>query len=59
MQLRWLREEEGLSQAALAKRVGVSQQQVAKLEGPAANPSVATLAKALGREAVLEFEAVG
>jgi antitoxin HicB len=58
LQIRWLREEHGLSQAALAKRMAVSQQQVAKLERPGGNPSVETLAKvarALGREPVVEF----
>lgn len=56
--LRRIREAEGISQALLAKRVGVSQQQIAKLEGPDANPSVATISKlavALGREAELRF----
>lgn len=59
LQIRWMREEEGISQTELAKRIGVSQQQVAKLEQPGGNPSIATLAKvakALGREAVLDFE---
>jgi DNA-binding XRE family transcriptional regulator/predicted RNase H-like HicB family nuclease len=58
--LRWARQEAGLTQAQLAARVGVSQQQVAKLERPGANPSVATLqrlAKALGVRLELELVA--
>lgn len=43
--LRWARQDAGLTQAQLAKRAGVSQQQIAKLERPGANPSVATLRK--------------
>jgi len=59
LQIRWLREDLGLTQAQLAKRVGVSQQQVAKLENPAANPSLATLeAVAKGAGAVLDVRLV-
>jgi predicted RNase H-like HicB family nuclease/DNA-binding XRE family transcriptional regulator len=43
--LRWARQDAGLTQADLAARIGVSQQQVAKLERPGANPSIATLKK--------------
>ncbi len=43
LQIRWLREDLGLTQAQLARRVGVSQQQVAKLENPEANPTLSTL----------------
>jgi DNA-binding XRE family transcriptional regulator/predicted RNase H-like HicB family nuclease len=43
--LRWARQEAGLTQAELASRIGVSQQQVAKLERPGANPSIITLRK--------------
>jgi antitoxin HicB len=43
IQLRWLRDALGLSQAELAKRVGVSQQQIAKLEKPTSNPTIHTL----------------
>ncbi len=49
--LRWARQDAGLTQTELARRAGVSQQQVAKLERPGANPSIATLwkvAEALG-----------
>ena len=60
LQVRRLRDEQGLTQAALAARVGVSQQQIAKLERPGGNPSVGTLAKvaaALGCQIVVEFAA--
>lgn len=56
--LRWAREDEHLTQAQLAKRVGVSQQQLAKLEGPRANPTISTLAavaKGLGRHLSIEL----
>ena len=43
IQLRWLRDELGLSQAELAKQIGVSQQQIAKLEKPTSNPTIRTL----------------
>jgi transcriptional regulator with XRE-family HTH domain len=46
----------GLTQAQLASRMGVSQAAVAKLEGPRANPTIATLDAVLrgtGRELVL------
>jgi ribosome-binding protein aMBF1 (putative translation factor) len=58
--LRWARQDAGLTQAELAKRVSVSQQQVAKLERPGANPSIATLhelADALGLRLELELVA--
>jgi antitoxin HicB len=45
IELRWARQDAGLSQTELAARVGVSQQQIAKLERPGANPSIATLRK--------------
>jgi len=51
VRLRWARARLGMTQAELAKRAGVSQQQVAKLERPGSNPTVETLdrlAKALG-----------
>ncbi len=43
LQLRWMRAKHGLSQAQLAKRAGVSQQQIAKLESPKANPTLQTI----------------
>lgn len=58
--LRWARHDAGLTQAELAARVGVSQQQIAKLERPGANPSVVTLRKiadALGARLELELVA--
>lgn len=58
--LRWARLDAGLTQAELALRAGVSQQQVAKLERPGANPSIATLGKiatALGARLELELVA--
>ena len=44
--LRWAREDAGLTQAQLAKRMGVSQQAYAKLESPDANFTMETLARA-------------
>lgn len=52
LHLRWARQDKGLSQAELARRAGVSQQQIAKLEDPDSNPTIETLekvAQALGR----------
>jgi predicted RNase H-like HicB family nuclease/DNA-binding XRE family transcriptional regulator len=46
--LRWARVDAGLTQAEVAARAGVSQQQVAKLERPGANPSISTLRKIAG-----------
>jgi DNA-binding XRE family transcriptional regulator/predicted RNase H-like HicB family nuclease len=57
LMLRWARQDAGLSQAELAKRLGVSQQAVAKVEHPDANPTVDTLlrvAAALGMSLSLE-----
>lgn len=45
LQFRSMRSEKGWSQAELAKRVGVSQQQIAKLEDPDANPTIETIMK--------------
>jgi DNA-binding XRE family transcriptional regulator/predicted RNase H-like HicB family nuclease len=53
IQLRKARHDAGLSQTALAKRVGVTQQQIAALESPDANLTLGTLlqvAKALGQD---------
>jgi transcriptional regulator with XRE-family HTH domain len=50
------RREAGLSQAQLARRLGVSQAAVAKLERPDANPTIKTLSQALrmtGRQLVM------
>jgi len=57
--VRWARSDDGLTQGDLAKRMGVSQQQVAKLERPNANPSIETLARlatALGRRLDLKLD---
>jgi predicted transcriptional regulator len=45
VQLRWARQDAKLSQKQLADRAGVSQQQIAKLEDPDENPTLATLEK--------------
>lgn len=59
IELRWARQDAGLSQAELASRVGVSQQQIAKLEKPGANPSIVTLRKVAEAMGVrLQFELV-
>jgi predicted RNase H-like HicB family nuclease/DNA-binding XRE family transcriptional regulator len=57
VQLRWARQDAKLSQKQLADRAGVSQQQIAKLEDPDENPTLATLEKvfdALGVQVDLE-----
>jgi transcriptional regulator with XRE-family HTH domain len=45
--LRQARHQAGITQAQLARRLGVSQAAVAKLERPDANPTIATLEQAL------------
>jgi DNA-binding XRE family transcriptional regulator/predicted RNase H-like HicB family nuclease len=45
LEIRWARQEAKLSQGALGKLAGVSQQQIAKLENPDENPSLETLSK--------------
>jgi predicted RNase H-like HicB family nuclease/DNA-binding XRE family transcriptional regulator len=45
LQLRWARADQGLTQAAVAKRAGVTQQAIAKLEHPDGNPTLSTLEK--------------
>ena len=60
LQLRWARADRGLNQTQLAKRVGVSQQAIAKLESPDANPTIETLvrvADALGLRLDMQFRA--
>ncbi|HEV3190685.1 MAG TPA: type II toxin-antitoxin system HicB family antitoxin [Polyangiaceae bacterium] len=50
--IRWARHDAGLTQTELGKLAGVKQQQIAKLEDPAENPTLETIekvAKALGR----------
>lgn len=59
--LRLAREAAGLTQAQLAKLAGVSQQAIAKLEHPDANPTLKTLqsvAQALGATLRVSIEAV-
>jgi len=51
LQVRWERSKQGLTQGEVAKRAGVAQQQIAKLERPGENPTIGTIdkiAKALG-----------
>jgi DNA-binding XRE family transcriptional regulator len=58
IQIRWARQDARLSQAALGKRIGVSQQAIAKLEGGKGNVSLDTLekvARGLGRAVELRF----
>lgn len=43
--IRWARQSLGLSQAELAKRVGVTRQQISQLESPDANLTLETLEK--------------
>jgi predicted RNase H-like HicB family nuclease/DNA-binding XRE family transcriptional regulator len=59
LEIRWARNDAGLSQKAFGELVGVSQQQIAKLENPDGNPSIDTLDKvsrALGLRMTLGFE---
>ena len=56
--LRWARAEAGLTQTQLALRAHVSQQAIAKLEHPRANPTIETLEKvaaALGVRVQIDF----
>jgi transcriptional regulator with XRE-family HTH domain len=58
IQLRAARHRAGLTQEALASKVGVRQQQVAGLESPDANITVGTLlrvAEALGQDVVIDL----
>lgn len=62
LQIRLARHAAGMTQQDLAKRAGVSQQQIAKLEHPDLNPNLATLvkvAKALGMVLDIRFEKKG
>lgn len=43
LELRWCRQEAGLTQAQLAAKAGVSQQAIQRLESPDTNPSLSTL----------------
>jgi DNA-binding XRE family transcriptional regulator/predicted RNase H-like HicB family nuclease len=56
IQLRWAREDAGLTQGQLAERLGITYQAVQKLERAGANPGIKTMAKvcrALGRKLVI------
>lgn len=58
--IRWARQDENLSQGELARRVGVTRQQISLLESQGGNVTLATLSKiarALGREVSVEFVA--
>ncbi|MDB4914678.1 MAG: hypothetical protein JWM95_2322 [Gemmatimonadetes bacterium] len=60
IQVRWRRQELGLSQAQLGKKLGVSRQQVALIEQPTGNLGIATLervAKALDVQLRVELAA--
>lgn len=46
--LRRARLKSGLTQQQLAERVGVTQQQIAKLESPGANPTLGGLVRVFG-----------
>ena len=62
VEFRRMRSERGWTQGDVAERVGVSQQQIAKLEDPDANPTIETVArvaKAFDRNLVLTFEKTG
>ncbi len=62
LEIRWARKDADLSQGALGKLAGVTQQQIAKLESPDENPSLETLAKvarALGLEVNVRPRATG
>ena len=53
LELRWMREDLGLTQAELAKLAGVSQPAIAQLESPDSNPTIDTLnrlASAMGAQ---------
>lgn len=59
LQLRWARAEESLTQEKLAEKLGMSQQQLARLESGESNPTVKTItrvAEALGRRFVMSLE---
>jgi DNA-binding XRE family transcriptional regulator/predicted RNase H-like HicB family nuclease len=59
LQLRWARQAAGISQAELARRVGVTRQAISLLESPDANLTLSTLVKvaqALGMELEIELQ---
>lgn len=57
--IRWTRQALGLSQAGLARKVGVSRQQISLIESPDANLTLATIekvAEGLGLELAIELK---
>ena len=48
LELRWMRDDVGLTQAELAKLAGVSQPAIAQLESPDSNPTIDTLNRVAG-----------
>ena len=59
LQLRWARAEESLTQEKLAEKLGMTQQQLARLESGESNPTVRTIARVaqgLGRRVVMTLE---
>jgi DNA-binding XRE family transcriptional regulator/predicted RNase H-like HicB family nuclease len=59
LQLRWARADASLTQERLAEKIGMSQQQLARLESGESNPTVKTItrvAEALGRRFVMSLE---
>lgn len=59
LSIRWARGDQGLNQTELARRAGVSQQMIAKVEHPDYNPSLDVLekvARALGAKLVVGLE---
>lgn len=62
LQIRWARQDLGLTQKQLAQRLGLKQQQIAKLENPDENPTLKSLdevAKGLGLSVDLLFAKAG
>jgi len=53
LELRWMRDDLGLTQSELARLAGVSQPAIAQLESPGSNPTISTLtrvARAMGAQ---------
>jgi DNA-binding XRE family transcriptional regulator/predicted RNase H-like HicB family nuclease len=48
LELRWMRDDLGLTQAELARLAGVSQPAIAQLESPDSNPTIDTLNRVAG-----------
>jgi DNA-binding XRE family transcriptional regulator/predicted RNase H-like HicB family nuclease len=59
LELRWARADAQLTQDALAKKLGMSQQQLARLESGESNPTVRTIARVaegLGRRVMMTLQ---